>query len=233
MNNSCRAATSCLAIILLLKSAGAEQTFTESEAQAVKSLDSLIASRTDSGVTPQSLESMLNQAIRETFFDSWSENPAYVFQCCSPDHSVWLVSMTLGRAASRSRTFLELYEHRGGTFRLLAKNSSGLDDCDTHIILLPGKSGRNHFLAWGQTFGANQAISRAVLYDASEGHLAPVWTMKPTLGLRVTVGERTLVMRYRDAQLFYARVQPDAFADTFEPTGTGLRILSHKALPAD
>jgi hypothetical protein len=247
-----RALLFCLAIPLLSLTAAAQQACADlqclekqlasadadsdpanrSDKQAVKAVESFIRTQRNHDVTPQSLEATLNEAIRRALPDSWSEQPAYVLRCCS-DSSVWLVSVNLGYAAAGSHTFLELYEHRSGVFHLLAKTSEGLDNCDTHIVLLPGPLGRNRFLAYGKIFGANQGHSIAVLYDASGRHIAPIWTMKPTLGLRVTVGQRTLVLSYRDIKLFYARVLPDAFADTFEPSYHGLKILSHKPLPKD
>ena len=144
-----------------------------------------------------------------------------------------MVAFTLDEAAGGSTSVIQVYRRDNGTFSLTGEGGHEMNNCDMHILLLGSHTGERRLFAFGTIFGANQAISKGVLYAIRDQKVIPVWKKKDSLGLEASLSGGRLVLEYRDAQKFYQHTFPDAFHDMYVQTDTGFELVSRKPLEPD
>lgn len=177
------------------------------------------------------LEKNLSTAINAAMWRSWAEHPARILFCCPGVPGAYVVAFVLDEAAGGATAAIQTYKAADGVWTLASEGGSEMNDTDMDVLLFPVSENGLRLFAYGGLFGANQAVSRGIVYSISESGVKPIWRMKDTLGLSAKMTRRGLVLRYRDAKLFYARRYPDAFQDVYMQNDGGLSLLSHTPLP--
>ena len=138
-------------------------------------------------VSAKQLELDLKRSIVASISNSWADQPAYILQSDASDETTLVIAFVLDQAAGGAMSVIQVYRVTAGKFMLLSQGGHEMNDCDMHIIrVMPPGSGEIRLFTYGKIFGANQAVSKGVLYAIRDGRLITLWRTRDYLGLGKT-----------------------------------------------
>ena len=184
-------------------------------------------------VSAKQLELDLKRSISASISNSWADQPAWVLERDASDELTLVVAFVLDEAAGGAMSVIQVYQATAGQFMLASQGGREMNDCDMHIVrVMPPDSGEIRLFAYGNIFGANQAVSKGVLYAIRDSRLIALWRTRDYLGLSAKAKEGRLTLEYQDPDLFYKRTPPDAYRDVYIQTANGAQRITHTPLPA-